>query len=597
MRLPPRTTEPGEVNIRAGSLSWLDFDVAYLRTKIPEIQKLIKGGSYRYPPGEPANTIPLDASQVMALDSLGLVFKAPYIPNLVGLSEHSLKSGIDLLRQVVGNYFSTWQKAQPVFHVATCEFEKCPMVVLGAMACIGAVFDKDHETVDQAHHISARCVSELNIMAIGCPDNSLDIMYLAAVCLHQSYVLGSGVENVHSEVNRVRKFLVDRLRNLGLLGGDGLSQDGPPRVFEAPTQSVQAEWAAWVARELEIRTTWAVFEFDCTFSLLTNSPCAIGLRDLPSRFPCSDELYEAPNAHTWNDLRSQSPYHAQGPLVSTVVSATAAKMVLSEHISPWSKRLCTQILERVCVGYMCQSQRESTRTAAQHHGLDPGSVAAQKTESVLRSISFLGKSMHDAAISNPLSTMDLINFSSTMLIRHYTHLSVYSDVMDLIIFITREAASTRLPSSRTSLRWAQQKLIEQFAARPSKSRQCVWHAGQMIRTAKIHARFAPCNHLRTFTAYLVILAFAKYGPQSLRDVDWVEPFPIDQRHDNEKAIENWIQYGGPAKIGYCTLIHAGCRTEKIVQEAFHVLYRLENWGISERFFIILAHFNELNVLG
>ncbi|KAL5088214.1 hypothetical protein Trisim1_006887 [Trichoderma cf. simile WF8] len=591
-----RSTTPGEVNIRAGSLSWLDFEVAFLSPQTPLIQRLINDDSHARPPRDAADGIPLDASLVVALDSLGLLFKEPYIPQIMELSELVLVPGIELLRQLVDNYFLKWQKIQPVFHVPTWKFAKCPMVVLGAMACVGAVFDEDDEVVYQAHHISARCVSELNIMATRRAKNSRDIMYLAAVCLHQAYLLGSGDENIHGQVNGVRSFLIDSLKSLKLLGSGMSGRDGPAQERVAPTRSEHAEWTAWVAHELEIRTTWAVFEFDCSYSLLTNSPCAIDLRDLPLRFPCSDELYDAPDAQSWADLRFQSPYCAQGPLVSTVVAATAAKKVLSDHISPWSKRLCTQVLERILRGYVRQTQRDNTIAAAQHHGLDLGSPTTERAESLLWSISLLGKSVYDAAISKPLSTMDLFNFSSTKLIRHYTHLTVYSDVMDLITYIARAAASRQSPNCRTSLRWAQQKLIEQFAQRPYKSRQYVWHAGQMIRIAKIYAMFVPCDNLRIFTAYLTILAFAKYGPRSLRDVEGVETFPIDRWPQEEKDIENWLQFGGPAKMGSCTGIQAGCRTENLIQESFHMLYRLEHWGISERLFSVLLHFNDLDLL-
>lgn len=168
--------------------------------------------------------------------------------------------------------------------------------------------------------------------------------------------------------------------------------------------------------------------------------------------------------------------------------------------------------------------------------------------------------------------------------------------MDLITYIARAAASPLSPNSRTSLRWAQQRLIEQFAVDPYKSRQYIWHAGQMVRVANIYAVFAPCDNLRIFTAYLAILAFAKYGPPSLRDVDAVDPFPADAWSYSGEGVEAWLQAGGPARIGSCARIQAGCSTDQVMQDAYNLLYRLENWGISERFFNILIHFNDLDIL-
>ncbi|PNP51116.1 hypothetical protein THARTR1_08178 [Trichoderma harzianum] len=258
--LSSRSTAPGEVNVQAGSLSWLDFEVAFQGPQAPIIQRLINNDSHARNPRDSSDGIPLDASLVVALDSLGLLLKEPYIPQILELSELSIVPGIELLRQLVDNYFLKWQKVQPVLHVPTWKFAKCPMVVLGAMACVGAVFDDDEEVVYQAHHISARCVSELNIMATRRATNSRDIMYLAAVCLHQVYLLGSGDENIHGQMNEVRSFLIDSLKSLKLLGSGMSGRDGPAQVHMAPTRSEQAEWTAWVAQELEIRTTWAVFE-------------------------------------------------------------------------------------------------------------------------------------------------------------------------------------------------------------------------------------------------------------------------------------------------------------------------------------------------
>jgi hypothetical protein len=119
----------------------------------------------------------------------------------------------------------------------------------------------------------------------------------------------------------------------------------------------------------------------------------------------------------------------------------------------------------------------------------------------------------------------------------------------------------------------------------------------MVRIARVHAAMAPCDNVRIFSAYLAIIAFAKYGPSSLRDVDLVEPFQADAWPVCETDVERWLQIGGPARIGSCHRIQVGCSTDLIMQDAFQVLNRLENWGVAERFISILSHFNRLDVLG
>ncbi|TFB03238.1 hypothetical protein CCMA1212_004736 [Trichoderma ghanense] len=610
LSLAPRLPAPGEVDIRAGSLGWLDFKLSCIRSRDADnnsasgsplgatqgssLQAGGTGAQERF--GGCSLTY---GSLVMALDSLDLLFRAPCIPLVAGLSGAQVKllPGIELLRQLVNNFLLKWQKVQPIFHVATWKFVKSPIALLGAMACIGALLDEDDETAHQAHIISSRCVAVLNVMAVIPPEKGPDVRFLAAVCLHQTYLLGSGDDNVYHHVDRIRAFLIASLRSLGMLGSGNDDESGTDPGLETVAQPVQAEWTAWIAYEQAIRTTWAVFEYDCSVALFTNRPCVMELEDLPSRFPCADELYEAPDAQSWAELRSRLPNRAQGPLVSAVVAASAGRTSpLSRDVSPWTRRLCTQIFERILRGFGRRAQQESTVAACRHIGLDVASVCMENTARVIWAISFLAKSIPGDETTVPLSTSDLVNFCSTKMIRHYAQLSLYTDVMDLITYIARVAASPSSPNSRTSLRWAQQKLIDHFAVDPTKSRQYIWHAGQMIRIAKIYAVFAPCDNLRIFSAYLAIIAFAKYGPSSLRDVDGVEPFQADAWPFSDAEVERWLQTGGPARIGSCHRIQVGCSTDQIMQDAFQLLYRLENWGIAERFFKILVHFNELDVL-
>ncbi|KAL7822799.1 hypothetical protein V8C26DRAFT_387492 [Trichoderma gracile] len=603
-------TAPGEVDIQAGSLGWLDFKLSSPGSRDADNNSAAgsppranRGSSLQFGGSGAQERVggfsPTYGSLVMALDSLDLLFRAPCIPLIAGLSGAQVKllSGIELLRRLVNNFLLKWQRVQPILHVATWKFVKCPLALLGAMACIGALLDEDEETAHQAHIISSRCVAVLNIMAVIPPEKGPDIRFLAAVCLHQTYLLGSGDDNVYHHVDRIRAFLIGSLRRLELLGSGSDDDSRSDPGLENVSQPVQAEWTAWIIYEQAIRTTWAVFEYDCSVSLLTNRPCAIELGDLPLRFPCADELYEAPDAQCWAELRSRLPNRAQGPLVSDVAAAaTEGTSPLSRDVSPWTRRLCSLLFERILRGFGRRAQRDSTVAGCRRIGLRVASVCMQNTARVIWAICFLAKSIPGDETTAPLSTSDLVNFCSTNMIRHYCQLSLYTDVMDLITYIARVAASRSSPNSRTSLRWAQQKLIDLFAADPPKSRQYIWHAGQMIRIAKVYAVFAPCDNLRIFTAYLAIIAFAKYGPSSLRDVDGVEPFQADAWPSCEADVERWLQSGGPARIGSCHRIQAGCSTDLIMQDAFQVLNHLENWGVAERFFSILVHFNGLDVL-
>ncbi|KAH6607354.1 hypothetical protein Trco_003667 [Trichoderma cornu-damae] len=623
----PQPLVPGEVNLQRVSLGWLDFEVACVR-RYGAGGPIVGGGdgNAAAAPGQHSSSSPRpgdagapllrrlpwlpqaaaapgssnyeSGSLAMAMDSLGLLFKEPRVPRaaeLVG-SRLQLLPGIELLRQLVDNYFLKWQKVQPVFHAATWKFNECPMGLLGVMACIGSVVAEDEEVAHQARQISSLCISELNTMVTALPERGPDVMYLAALCLHQTYLLGSGDGQVHQNVDRIRAYLLSGLMLWNMLRRGAGGQRSTAQIFDETSQPVHAQWLAWAARERAIRITWMVFEYDCNVAILGSRPYAIDLEHLPRRFPCAEALYDAPDAQAWAELRSRSPYGAQGPLVASVMAVAGTGGSLSEHISSWSKRLCTQMFERILRGILWPGSLSRTIEAAKEFGVKVTSGSVEDKASLLWSISFLGKSIHDGASTVPLSSMDLVNFTSTKLMRHYNHFIVYPHIMDLIIYIARTAASPSSPGSRTTLRWAQRKLVEAFAADPYHSRQYLWHAGQMIRAAQVYTVFAPGDSMRVFSAYLAILAFCKYGPPSLRDVSATDPFRADVWAYCDSGVERWLQTGGPCHIGSFTRIQARCSTEQLMQDAYKMLCRLENWGISERFFNILIHFNDLDVL-
>ncbi|KAM0260888.1 hypothetical protein ACHAQJ_002507 [Trichoderma viride] len=536
-------------------------------------------------------------SLVESLNSLGLLFQEGGAPRQYKVADEQkiYLPGIELLRQLSSNYLVKWQQWQPVFHTGTWNFNECPMVLLSAMACIGSVLSEDSEMIDQGKYISARCASEISRMAPLHPEQGHPVEYYAALCLHQMYLLGTGEEELYFWADQLRGCMINGLRGHDMLGPNTDNLSSTSSQSSASFTSVDIEWRAWVNCEQKLRVAWMVFEHDCSLALFTTSPCAIELRHLPKRFPCNQTLYDAPDARAWAEIKSQSPDSVQGPLVTDIVAMAWEKSELPHGMSPWSKRLCTQIFEHVLRGTLMPDDIDATVAGARDLNLTLTPITSNVRCSLLWSISILDESIHSSAPTAPLSTGDSVNLCSSELTLRYNHMTFPPQTMFAIVCVARGAASPPSANSHASLRRAQIVLLGQFAEDPSYSRQYVLHVGRMLRATRNYSAIAPVDYLRIFTAYLVILAYVKYGPPSPMDVPETVSFVVDANPSTDE-ISDWLKFGGPATVGSCDRIYPRCSTEQIMEEARRILYRSDGWKITERLFNILAHFNDLEVL-
>jgi hypothetical protein len=174
--------------------------------------------------------------------------------------------------------------------------------------------------------------------------NYQDIFYLNALCLHQTYCLGSGDRQLYQSADRSRGTLIGGLRGMGLLSASRTSarRDGE---YHPNLDSI---WKTWIAREQERRAVWAAFEYDCSLCTLTSRRGAVDLSELPQQLPCLEALWEAASATAWCALRSRIHESSFSPILSEVLK-TASPMSQSRELTlgSWAKRLCAQVVGRL----------------------------------------------------------------------------------------------------------------------------------------------------------------------------------------------------------------------------------------------------------
>ncbi|KAK7431380.1 hypothetical protein QQZ08_002151 [Neonectria magnoliae] len=169
--------------------------------------------------------------------------------------------------------------------------------------------------------------------------------------------------------------------------------------------------------------------------------------------------------------------------------------------------------------------------------------------------------------------------------------------MDMILYIVHSVVS-RGSSHDNGVDLARRRLISALGNDPRRARMLAWHAGQIVAVANEYLVSAPCEIMRLFMSYIFIIAFAQSYPrphQSSRGTRVRLDLP-NHHAEQKRAIEEWIETGGPARIGSAEDIFADGSTKTIVLDAQALLQRLRSWGLAEKFAKILQSFENSGLL-
>ncbi|KAK7417062.1 hypothetical protein QQX98_004823 [Neonectria punicea] len=524
-------------------------------------------------------------TKTAALEGLVQILSEQKLPRPEDVTEPNMFLGIDLLKRLLDVYFSSFQTIQPIFHTPTWNMADCPTMLLATMACIGAVLSSEPNAAELSSSISDFCAPIITWLGVSDSANYSNISYLASLCLHQIYSLGSGNRQLYQNADRTRGVLIGSLRGVGLLKSRPSVHEDGDLNGPVPTSlaALDMEWAAWATREKETRIVWASFEYDCSLCTLTSRRGAVDLSELPSKLPCMDSLWEAPSASAWAALRPRMPSNALGASVSGVIGAAIAGTPVPEHLSAWGKRLCSQVIGRL-LWDLKQLELVST---TEFFGLSSLSTGQKQSKaSLLRALDRLLETMN-----HPTSTGDLVSYNISSLLCHYSHLYTADDIMDMILYIVYSVVS-RGSSHNNGVDLARRRLISALGNDPRRARILAWHAGQIVAVANEYLVSAPCEIMRLFMSYIFIIAFAQYYPrpqQPGRGTRVRLDLPNHQA-EQKRAIEEWIETGGPARIGSAEDILADGSTKTIILDAQALLQRLRSWGLAEKFAKILQSF-------
>jgi hypothetical protein len=232
--------------------------------------------------------------------------------------------------------------------------------------------------------------------------------YIMASCLHQIYALGTGNRRLYEIADASRGLLVTSLRGLGLLSSESSINSNPDpigvdvqKLKSMSSDELEETWTAWKDKEAAKRMAWTVFEFDCTVSTMTSKKAAFRIAELPSRLPCSENVWEAHSARAWAALVPFATSSPAGLPFYPTLREIIAHGRTAYPAPAWALRLCG-----VAIGSVLYDLKEVQDLSAPGVlGMQSMTQAYQDTRQSLLS----GLSSLEASLVKPTCTADVVN--------------------------------------------------------------------------------------------------------------------------------------------------------------------------------------------
>ncbi|KEF62066.1 uncharacterized protein A1O9_00038 [Exophiala aquamarina CBS 119918] len=525
------------------------------------------------------------------LEGFMYILSGDTLPSLRTLNSQFFLS-YNLLEQFLDLYKTQFQPILPIIHLPSWDRSIAPSVLVSAMACIGAKYS----TIENVSALSKGLglICSIGLMSVAGPDmrGLSHHSHFAAACLHQIHALGSGDRQIYDNAEAGRGALLSLFRRAGLFkphtqlrpedqnnayseaGDDHRAQDSP------------FSWQRWRDSECDLRLAWAIFEYDCTLSTLTNRRGTIDVHEAPDRLPCAETLWEAHSSQMWRALASVKSMQLTGPRLPLVLQQLVSQKNLTRDVTSWSRRLCSQVLTR----QMWDLKRIETAYTPDFLNLPQLFHMHQPANTILlRALTFLRNSM-----KNPISASDLVHTHVTYLLCHHAHLFTSNSGLHLIVHLFSNFFQEAHEVQRKQTHALQQRLRNLLQRDPIRTRRLTWHAAQIVGIAHENAVHALCKTTLVFTGYLYLLTSVRYGNlQSNCDFDppvQLDRLPWCQDSEEGAEVETWIEMGGPAAVGSVSNLCDKDCFQTLKANAIQTIQDLKTWQLNQKFCKIIDAF-------
>lgn len=249
---------------------------------------------------------------------------------------------------------------------------------------------------------------------------------------------------------------------------------------------LEEKWVSWAKQESTKRLSYSVLKHDAQSSMALLINPLISYAEFSVPLPASPRLWTATSAQEWKEVYLQENAVSPSAQVPTLIDCVANFDLLESHRSVSDMKIsCTAVLEAIW-GMVWEHRRLKSLLGSNSRYWDNGLLMTSRYQELAKILGYFRIACQDQSAL----LLDVISM----------HMHVSLEEIQVLATLDDPIKALETQQSSSVLEWSKEK----------EARQAIWHAGQVIR----HAKMLPPQTLRDFTAvvlYHASLVLWAYG--------------------------------------------------------------------------------------
>ncbi|KAF2650068.1 hypothetical protein K491DRAFT_707764 [Lophiostoma macrostomum CBS 122681] len=423
----------------------------------------------------PSRSLPIidELARQQVLDLIDITQPTAPDGSLV-MRDHPLLS-LSCLQTYCDLFFTRFNTTYPLIHMSTFDPSHVDTLLLASVLLLGATYgEKD------AHQLAV-CIHDVlrpQIFANAGFSAKPELWVLQTILLVECFGKSRAGQKQHDMSHLFHGLLINLIRR------SDCQSIKPPTLAEA-TDDLEDDWRTWVDAEQKKRLAFLCFMWDTQHAVLFCQSLCMSAFELRSTLPCSQAVWEAPNAESWHHLRKKSS--APPPLflscLKMYLNPTTGSTSIPKDLNALSRSLLLHGLMSVAWDMQRRDQTAlgvvDTTPLSNWQARLASSYSAWHTDFTSFCASYhagLPVCSHSHALAREFAAWS----TATLSLYHAAHILLHTPFLDLQIYAGARHILGK-PVARTDYGRSQRVVKKWVAEHSSAAARAVWHAAKLVQ--------------------------------------------------------------------------------------------------------------------
>ncbi|KAH8895653.1 hypothetical protein GQ53DRAFT_792267 [Thozetella sp. PMI_491] len=243
------------------------------------------------------------------------------------IQDHPLLA-LDSLQTYLDLYFTRFNTAYPIIHAATFDPSTADTLLLLSVLLLGATY-----SVKDAHQLAV-CIHDVirpGIFAHAGFSARPELWMLQTILLVECFGKSRAGQKQHDMSHLFHGLLINLIRRSDF---QSARPRPPTQADSSSTNALDTAWRKWAENEQKKRLTLYCFMWDTQHAVLFCQSLCMSAFELRLHFPCSQAVWEAPDAGSWAAAWRSSPFAPQPDPAQQPFYLPTLKAYLTPGVSP-----------------------------------------------------------------------------------------------------------------------------------------------------------------------------------------------------------------------------------------------------------------------